>query len=135
MRNIQKNIDKKLIQKLYKTLQKKPLEKIRQMAEAFVGVLENEENPEPSAITGYFANPDALFEKLNNANPKKTTEAVAEKHFDLIKRITKSFIDSATENFKECSNFASFLAWVTQYVILIRYTQGEEKAEKSMISI
>lgn len=45
IRNIQKNIDKKLVKKLYSTLQKKPMEKIRLMAESFVGVIENEESP------------------------------------------------------------------------------------------
>lgn len=90
------------------------------MAEAFVGVMENDENP--TNVASYFANSDILLDKLNILNPKKTSEPVAEKHFDLIKRITKSFIDSATENFKECSIYASFLAWVTQYVILVRYT-------------
>ena len=91
------------------------------MAESFVGVIENEENPSSTAVNAYFENIDTLLDKLNNANPRRTTEQVAEKHFEVIKRITKSFIDSATENFKDCSPYAPFLAWVTQYVILVRY--------------
>src|SRR5271154_6587206 len=102
------------------------------MAEAFVGIIENEENPSPSSISSYFDNCDVLLDKLNTAQPRRSTEPVVEKHFDTIKRITKSFIDSATENFKECSHYAPFLAWVTQYVILVRYIQAEDKSEKSM---
>ena len=75
------------------------------------------------------------MDKLNNANPRKTSEPVVEKHFETIKRITKSYIDSATENFKECAPFSPFIAWVTQYIMLIRYLQAEDKAEKSMHSI
>lgn len=58
-----------------------------------------------------------------------------DKHFEQIKRITKSFIDSATENFKECAPFSPFIGWATQYIILVRYIQAEDKAEKSMNSI
>ena len=113
MRNILKNIDKKLTKKLYSTLSKKPLDKIKQMADAFVGVLENQENPSSATVTSYFENVDVLFDKINNANPRKTSDAIAEKHFDTVKRITKSFIDSSTEDFKHCSVFAPFIAWAT----------------------
>ena len=120
---------------MHSTLTKKPLDKIRQMAEALVGVLENTENPAPSTVNSYFDNGDELLDKLTNANPRRVTEPVVEKHFETIKRITKSFIDSATENFKECAPFSSFIAWVTQYIVLIRYIQAEDKAQKSLNSM
>lgn len=121
MRSIFKQIDKKLLKKLHSTLSKKPQEKIAAMAASFVGVLENEENPSNSTVNAYFSDMDVFVDRINTANPRKTNEAVAERHFEVVKRITKSFIDSATENFKECSPFAPFLGWVTQYIILIRY--------------
>ena len=121
MRAIIKNIDKKLVKKLHSTLQKKPQEKVKQMAEAFVGVLENQENPSMQTVISYFDNAESLLDRLNLANPRRSSEGIAEKHFETVKRITKSFIDSSTENFKECSPFAPFIAWCTQYIILIRY--------------
>ena len=83
------------------------------MAEAMVGVLENVENPSSDTVLSYFKNEDTLLDRLNTANPRKVNENVVEKHFDLIKRITKSFIDSATENFKDCAPFSPFIGWAT----------------------
>lgn len=114
-------MDKKLVKKLYESLKKKPNEKVKQMADAFVGTLENEENPANSTVLAYFENFDTLMDKLNNANPRRTTEQVADKQYEVVKKITKPFIDSATEGFKDCSHYAAFLGWVTQYLVLIRY--------------
>lgn len=76
-----------------------------------------------------------MIDKLNGANPKKVSETVADRHFETVKKLTKSFMDSASGDYKECSPFAAYLAWVTQYIILCRYSQVEEKAEKSATSL
>jgi hypothetical protein len=104
------------------------------MAGALCGVLENADSG-AGYISNTFSSPDFLIDKLSGANPKKTTEQIAEKHFETVKRVTKSFMDSSADGYKECSPYAAYLAWVTQFIILVRYAQYEEKAEKSLISL
>jgi hypothetical protein len=52
---------------------------------------------------------------MGKADPIAINDQVADKYFDYITGITKSFIDNSKENelFKKCSPFAPFLAWTS----------------------
>jgi hypothetical protein len=50
---------------------------------------------------------------MTKTEPESVSEAVAEKHFETIKMITKCFTDKENENYRECSPFTPFLAWTT----------------------
>jgi len=62
----------------------------------------------------------------------KVTDQIADFHFDNIKRITKNFIDPTNDGFRECSNYAPFLAWATQFVIYVRHSKAEQKVLDSI---
>lgn len=62
-------------------------------------------------------------------------EGVLAKHLETIKRITKSFVDSATDEFLVCHPYAPFLAWASQFIILCRQGQQLEKVQEQVKSI
>jgi hypothetical protein len=59
--------------------------------------------------------------------------SVADRHFDTITAITKSFMDSSkeNENYKKCSPHTAILAWTSQYIILVRHMAAEKKVQDS----
>lgn len=57
-------------------------------------------------------------------------DSVLTKHLDTIKTITKSFVDSSTEDFKICSPYAPYLAWASQFIIYCRQAQQLDKVQK-----
>lgn len=67
------------------------------------------------------------------ADPLKVSGAIADKHFDTITAITKSFMDSSKENehYKKCSPHTAILAWCSQYIILVRHMSAEKKVQDS----
>ena len=69
---------------------------------------------------------------MQKMDPLALKDNVLTKHLDTIKSITKSFIDSTQEDFKQCSPFAAFVAWASQFVIYCRHAQQEDKVEKQI---
>lgn len=70
LRRIQKEINPKLVKKLYKLLEKKTPEKITTMLEALVGLLRNSENCSPKDVEVRFLwlKPLGLFEKTRRSS-------------------------------------------------------------------
>lgn len=62
-------------------------------------------------------------------------DSVMSKHFETIKIITKSFIDSATEEYRTCSPFAEFLTWATVFVTWSRYSQQYDKVDTQVSNL
>jgi xylose isomerase len=60
---------------------------------------------------------------------------VLTKYFETVKRITKSFVDSSTEDFLVCSPYASFLAWASQFIIYCRQNLQLEKVQQQVRSL
>jgi len=56
-----------------------------------------------------------------------TYKEMLDKHLETIKVITKSFIDSASDDYSVCSPYAPFLAWASQFIIYCRQAQQLEK--------
>ena len=54
-------------------------------------------------------------------------DSVLEKHIETLKVITKSFIDSSAEDYKQCSPYAPFIAWASQFIMYCRHNQQLEK--------
>jgi len=65
--------------------------------------------------------------KLQKLDPKAIRNEVLERHFETLKSIQKYFIDSTIEGFKERSEYAPFLAWGQQFVVLCKDSQAETK--------
>ena len=57
---------------------------------------------------------------MQNVVSMNIRDQVLTKHFETVKRITKSFVDSSTEDFLVCSPYAPFLAWASQFIIYCR---------------
>lgn len=133
LRKIQKEINPKLVKKLYKLLEKKSPEKITTMLEALVGLLRNSEMSSNKdvevcillvlrAIQMYLKKQEGLLYKMQKVDPSTIRDSVIEKHFETIKHIQKSFIDNTSEDYKECSQYAAFIAWASQFIVLCKDT-------------
>ena len=90
------------------------------MIEALVGLLRNSENVTSGDVRCYLQKHEGLLYKMQNVVCMNIRDVVLTKHFETIKRITKSFVDSSTEDFLICSPYAPFLAWASQFIILCR---------------
>lgn len=123
-------ITPELVKKLYSLLETKNIKKIGDMIEALIGLLRNTENCSSSDVQIYLKKYEGLIYKMQNIVYAKMRDSVLNKHLETIKLITKSFIDSTTEDFKICSEFAPFLAWASQFIIYCRQASQLEKAVK-----
>ena len=61
----------------------------------------------------YLKKHSGLIYKIGLVDASKVSERVCNIHFDVIKNVTKCFIDSTDPNYKECQPFAPYLAWAT----------------------
>ena len=125
-------ITPELVKKLYSLLETKNIKKVADMIEALIGLLRNTENCSSSDVQIYLKKYaikilqtllkkyECLIYKMQNIVYAKMRDSVLNKHLETIKLITKSFIDSTTEDFKVCSDFAPFLAWSSQFIIYCR---------------
>ena len=113
-------ITPELVKKLYSLLETKNIKKVADMIEALIGLLRNTENCSSSDVQIYLKKYEGLIYKMQNIVYAKMRDSVLNKHLETIKLITKSFIDSTTEDFKVCSDFAPFLAWSSQFIIYCR---------------
>lgn len=105
------------------------------MIEALVGLLRNSENVTSSDVRCYLQKHEGLLYKMQNVVCMNIRDAVLNKHFETIKRITKSFVDSATDGFLVCQPYAPFLAWASQFIILCRQNQQLEKVQAQVRTI
>lgn len=134
IRKIQKEINPKSAKALYKAYNTdKPNDKIKQLTEAFVGMMLNKANVSHEDVETNLAKGIGIQNWLAKADPLTVSSPVADKHFDTVASITKSFIDSSkeNENYKKCSPHAPFLAWTSQYIILVRHSAAEAKVKDS----
>lgn len=76
-----------------------------------------------------------MMEKMTDIDPSEASDSVLTKHLDSIKTITKSYIDATDEDYKKCSHYSAFIAWASQYVMLCRHQQQEDKVEKQIESL
>jgi hypothetical protein len=83
------------------------------MIEALVGLLRNTEYVTSQDVKCYIQKHEGLLYKMQNIVVIKIRDSVLNKHFETIKRITKSFVDSATDGFLVCQPYAPFLAWAS----------------------
>lgn len=44
-------------------------------------------------------------------------------------------MDKENDLYKQCSPYAPFLAWATQYCVLVSHSKNEQKVKKSIASI
>lgn len=123
LRNIQRMITPELVKQLFTLLENKNIVKIVEMIEALIGLLRNSENVTSNDVRCYVQKHEGLMYKMQNVVSMEIRQSVLDKHFETIKRITKSFVDSATEDFLICSPFAPFLAWASQFVIYCKQAQ------------
>ena len=135
LRNIQKEITPKLVKELYSFLETKNIPKVTTMIECLIGLLRNSEESRASDVKVYLQKYEGLIYKMQNVTFTRLRDSVLDKHLDTIKLITKSFVDSSTEDFKVCAPFAPFLAWASQFVIYCRYAQQLEKVQSQIRSL
>lgn len=115
------------------------------MIEAFVGLLKNEEAVTSEEVKVYFflfqskqeylQDHDHLMANMNTVDPNILSDSVLTKHLDDIKSVTKSYIDPTDEDYKKCSPYAPFIAWSSQFIMLCRHSQQEDKVEKQISSL
>lgn len=68
-------------------------------------------------------------------DPVSISDSVLTKHLEDIKKVTKSFIDPTDEDYKKCSPYSCFIGWASQFVMLCRHSQQEDKVEKQILSL
>ena len=115
------------------------------MIEAFVGLLKNEESVtseevkvrlhKSNDVQEYLQDHDHLMGNMTVIDPVSLSDSVLTKHLDDIKKVTKSYIDPTDEDYKKCSPYACFIAWASQFVMLCRHSQQEDKVEKQITSL
>ena len=76
-----------------------------------------------------------MLDKINAVDPLLISEAIADRHYETIKAITKCFIDNTNENYKKCSDFAAYLAYATQFIILVKHSKKEKEVKASYQSV
>lgn len=135
LRNIQRLITPELVKQLFTLLENKNIQKIVEMIEALIGLLRNSEHVSSSDVRCYLQKHEGLMYKMQNVVVMNIRDQVLTKHLETIKRITKSFVDSSTEDFLTCSPYAPFLAWASQFVILCRQGQQMEKVQAQVKTI
>jgi hypothetical protein len=69
---------------------------------------------------------------MQKTDPSSVSEAVAKKHFETIRIITKCFTDRENENFAQCSPYTPLLAWATQFYYLTEHARNELKVESGI---
>lgn len=134
IRKISKLIKPKEAKALFKAYsQTNPTDKVKYLAEAFVGLLLYQTNVTFEEVQATLAKEIGISSMMNKADPLKVNAAVADKHFDTITSITKSFMDSSKENehYKKCVPHTAILAWCSQYIILVRHMAAEKKVQDS----
>ena len=60
---------------------------------------------------------------------------VINKHFETIKSVQKSFIDNTDPDYPQCSEYAAFIAWASQYVVLCKDTQLLTKCQSGLATL
>mmetsp|Transcript_29967 Transcript_29967/g.22237 ORF Transcript_29967/g.22237 Transcript_29967/m.22237 type:complete len:155 (-) Transcript_29967:191-655(-) len=110
-------------------LKEKRQEQVIKMIEALVGMLRNVRQASSEDVELYLRNHEQLTFKLTNTEPSSVSPAVAQKHFETIQVISKHFTDPQNENFRECSPYVPFLAWVTQFYFLTTHVQTMNNVE------
>jgi small-conductance mechanosensitive channel len=121
LRQIRKEITPKLVKELYSFLETFNHPKINVMTETLVSLLRNQEESKSGDVKVYLMKYEGLIYKMDTVEPAKIRDCVLTKHLDTVKTITKSFVDSSSEDYKVCSKFAPFLAWASQFLIYCRY--------------
>lgn len=135
LRNIQRLITPELVKQLYTLLENKNIPKIVTMVEALVGLLRSSEYCKSSDVQCYLQKHEGLMYKMQNIVYANIRDAVLTKHLETIKNITKSFVDSSTEDFLVCSPYAPFLAWASQFIIFCRQAQQLDKVQQQLRSL
>lgn len=135
LRNIQKVITPELVKKLYELLENRNVKKIGDMVEALVGLLRNQENASSYDVQVYLKKYEGLLYKMQNVVTLKMRDSVLDKHLETIKTMTKSFVDSSSDDYRECSPYAPFLAWASQFIIYCRQAQQLEKVQSQVKSL
>jgi hypothetical protein len=72
---------------------------------------------------------------MQKVDPRTIRDNVISKHFETIKQIQKPFIDSTNEEYPECSPYAAFIAWASQFIVLCKDTQIEVKCTAGINSL
>jgi hypothetical protein len=58
--------------------------------------------------------------KMNRIDPASLTLDIVKNHFEnTLKPLTETFTDPSNELYKVCSPYAPFLAWGTQFYLLV----------------
>ncbi|CDW76447.1 UNKNOWN [Stylonychia lemnae] len=135
LKKIQKRITPKLCKQLFSYLEKNTHDKVCRMMEALVGMLRNTENCNSKDVELYLSKQEGLVYKMEKTQPEYVRDSVIEKHFNTIKGIQKSFIDSTDPEFSFCSNYAAFIAWASQYIVLCKDTQFQTKCKNGLSAL
>ena len=98
---------------MYKLLEHKTPEKITIMIEAVVGMLRNVRETNAQDVELYLKKYESFMYKLQKTDAGNISDEVADKHFEVLKHISKCFTDKTNENFRECAPYTPFLAWGT----------------------
>eukprot|EP00347_Sterkiella_histriomuscorum_P004679 403359521 len=135
LKRIQREVTPKLVKQLYNMLEKKTPEKVCRMLEAFVGLIRNSESSNNQDVEVYLEKHEGLLYKMQRVKAEEVKENVINKHFNTIKNIQKSFIDSTDPDYLQCSPYAAFIAWASQFVILCKDTQFHQKCLAALASV
>ena len=73
--------------------------------------------------------------KMQNAVCNDIRDSVLTKHLDTIKVITKSFVDSSSDDYKVCSPYGPFIAWASQFIVYCRYQQQLDKISMQVLNL
>lgn len=127
LKRISKEITPKLVKQLFNLFEKKSPEKICRMMEAFIGLIRNSEACNNKDVELYLMKYESLNFKMQRVRSEDIREGVINKHFATIKAVQKSFIDGTDPDFNECSPYAAFIAWASQFVVLCKDQQYLQK--------
>lgn len=69
---------------------------------------------------------------MQKVDPLKIKGHVLTKHLGTMKALTKSFTDSSEPDYKECSPYAAFIAWGSQFSLLCGDASQENKCARKI---
>lgn len=125
--NSKKQIDKKLVRRTYKLLEKDSDPVLVDLLEAFVALLRNQPSASKEDVELYLKKHEGLQTAMNKVDPRKISGANAKKYSETIERIRNSFKDQT-----EYAKYIPYLVFLNQTCSIVSLTVQEREIESQI---
>lgn len=132
MRGAVKQMTKKLVTKLYKTLENTDVEPLTLVLESIVGALRNVETASNVDVELYLKKFEGFMYSMGKVDPHKVKKSHAQTWMMVVEQQKDAFTNIDNPKFKVCQEFFPFYLWLSAFMRLTFFSIEDDKHKKKI---